>query len=87
MEIQPGTATTEWKIVLLNYAAGCAMIAASVWMENNGKDGSELMALATGFLALNGVSYSAARTMLKKQAASSGVPQTQASQETQNSGQ
>jgi hypothetical protein len=65
-EIQPGSTTTEWKIVLLNYVAGCSMIGASVWMENSGKDGSELMVLATSFLALNGVSYSAARTMLKK---------------------
>lgn len=68
MDIKDGNTTTEWKIVLMNYVVGLALLGAGLFLEYKGKDSTELMTLAVGFLTLNGIGYGTLRTVHKNTA-------------------
>lgn len=68
MSIKPGSASTEWKIVLMNYVVGLLILGMAMFLEYRGKDATHFMAIATGFLTVNGVGYGAIRTIHKNKA-------------------
>jgi NO-binding membrane sensor protein with MHYT domain len=68
-DTKPGSASTEWKVVVLNYIVGVLLLGAALWMQNNGQDTTTIMAMAIGFLGVNGLSYGAMRTVHKNKVA------------------
>ena len=68
-DIKKGSATTEFKVVVLNYIVGVLLIGAALWMKSNGEDTTTLMGIAVGFLGVNGLAYGAMRTVHKNKVA------------------
>lgn len=64
-DTKPGSASTEWKMVVLNYIVGVLLLAASLWMQMQGHDTTTITTIAVGFLGVNGLGYGALRTVHK----------------------
>ena len=75
-EVKPGSSSTEYKVVVLNYAVGVAMLAAALWMQHNGSDSTQIMTIALGFLGVNGLGYGALRTSHKNKVAEAKAVET-----------
>tara|TARA_R110002096_G_scaffold388802_3_gene583128 strand:+ start:192 stop:440 length:249 start_codon:yes stop_codon:yes gene_type:complete len=67
-EVKSGGASSEFKIVALNYMAGLALVAAGTWLQHKGQDATALLTMGTTLLLGNGVAYGAMRTSHKNTA-------------------
>jgi len=72
-EVSPGSASSEFKIVALNYVAGMFVIAAGTWLQHKGHDSTAMLTLGTTLLLGNGVAYGVMRTNVKNTAMKSSV--------------
>lgn len=64
-DMKPGSTSTEWRVVVLNYVVGVLLLAAALWMQTRGQDTTTIMAMAIGFLGVNGLGYASMRTVHK----------------------
>tara|TARA_Y100001938_G_C7922688_1_gene345300 strand:+ start:421 stop:654 length:234 start_codon:yes stop_codon:yes gene_type:complete len=68
-EVKPGSSSTEYKVVVLNYIVGCAILGAAIWMQREGQESTQIMTIALGFLGVNGLGYGTLRTVHKNKVA------------------